>query len=62
MRYWADRYDGLEDTVYSARRHGKDEPLEEVEAMPEELADVLERIERLALLCQAKDIPLGFST
>ena len=62
LRHWASHYDGLEDTVYSARRRGNDEPPEEVEAMPEELTDVLRRIERIALVCQSKGIPLGFST
>lgn len=62
VRHWADHYDGLEDTVYSDRGRGSSDAPEEIEAMPEELAYELRRIEEIAVSCQAKGIPLGFST
>ena len=62
VRHWVDHYDALEDTVYSVRQRGNNDPPNEVEATPEELADVLREIEQIALACQTKGIPLGFST
>lgn len=58
VRYWAEQYDGTEDTVYSRGPMGGTS----VEAMPDEIAKVLRHVEQMALYCEAKGIPLGFST
>ncbi len=62
VRTWADRYENLEDTVSTVRRHLGGQPDEQVELLPEEMAIALRRIEEMAVRCQREGIPLHFTT